>query len=229
MTPDIVIFDLDGTLVSLDFTGEGMRTVRSNLQSVFDQVGIDRDFKPLLVDLSDALDNLSNNVDNETWNRIRMEAFEQVAEMEKDAVSRQEQFDDAKEVLERVAASDSTLAVATNNTREAARAAIDTADLPEPSHLVAVDDVKHPKPNPEMIKALLCRLDESPSTIAIVGDRESDAESVRRFCEDTGIVSHTVLIDRTDCGSEDTQLADHTVTSLTEALDILPFESQKTS
>jgi HAD superfamily hydrolase (TIGR01549 family) len=228
VTVDLVIFDLDGTLVEMDFTGEGMRTVRSNLQSVFERVDIDREFEPLLVDLEDALETASDTVEDETAAQIREDAFQQVAEMERDAVSRQDEFDDANGVLEQVAASESTLAVATNNTREAARAAIDAANFPEPAHLVAVDDVGHPKPNPAMIDALLERLDDSPTSVAIVGDRESDAESVCRSCEGTETIVHTVLVDRTGVDDEDAPLIDHTVTSLTEALERLPIESEET-
>ncbi|QLH76826.1 HAD family hydrolase [Halosimplex rubrum] len=228
MTLDLVIFDLDGTLVQLDFTGNGMQNVRTNLQSVFAEEGINREFSPLLVDLEDALETVSEVADENTAARIHQEAFQVVAEMECDAVSRQEVYNDAKTVLKRVATSDSTLAVATNNTRGAAEAAMDAAGFPEPDYLITVDDVNKPKPDSAMIDALLKQVDHSPTTLAIVGDRISDAESVRRSCVDTDITTHTVLVDRSGENPEDSEIVDHVVTSLTDALDILPIESSKT-
>lgn len=219
MILDIIVFDLDGTLVQLDFTGKGMRTVRSNLQGVFKEVGIERDFKPLLSDLTSALEEVSERADEGTARRIHNTAFHQVTAMECDAVSRQHIYEDAATALKQVAASDTTLAIATNNTREAAEAAIDAADFPDPDHLVAVDDVGKPKPDPAMINTLVERLDSQPTSLGMVGDRQSDAESAVMACKGTEITSHTVLVRRDSQSTENPGMVDHTVTSLTEGLD----------
>lgn len=221
MTLDVIVFDLDGTLVQLDFTGEGMQTVRSNLQDVFAQFGIECEFRPLLVDLTSALEAVAKRTDKETTQRVRNDAFRQVAAMERDAVSRQHVYEDAPTTMRRVAASDTTLTIATNNTREAAEAAINSADFPDPDNLVAVDDVGKPKPDSGMIKELIGRLDSEPTSLAIVGDRQSDAESAIAACEGTGITAHTVLVCRDGQAPENSEVVDHTVTSLTQALNIL--------
>ncbi|MXR19080.1 HAD family hydrolase [Halobacterium bonnevillei] len=221
MTLDVIVFDLDGTLVQLDFTGEGMQTVRSNLQDVFKQFGVEYEFRPLLVDLTSALEEVAEQTDEETTQRVRNDAFNQVEAMERDAVSRQHIYEDASTTVRRVAASDTTLAIATNNTREAAERAIDAANFPDPDILVAIDDVDKPKPDSEMINELIERLDSEPTSLAIVGDRPGDAESAIAACEGTGITAHTVLVCRDGQAIEDSEVVDDIVTSLPQAINNL--------
>lgn len=221
---DLVIFDLDGTLVQLDFTAEGMRSVRSNLQSLFAEVGVERKFKPLLVDLTDALEAVSETADENTAARVRDDAFQQVEAMERDAVSRQHVYKDANTVLEQVAASDATLAIATNNTREAAKISIDAAGFPEPDYLVAVDDISRPKPDPAMIDALLNRLNSSPDTMVMIGDKKTDAQSAYQASADTETTVATILVNR-DGEKQDSTLVDHNIVSLTEVFEVLSINS----
>jgi HAD superfamily hydrolase (TIGR01549 family) len=218
---DLVVFDLDGTLVQLDFTGEGMKTVRADLRGIFAEVGINQEFRPLLTTLEEALDTLAESTDTDTAERIQQRAFQCIAAMERDAVSRQHVYDTAQPVLERVVASDSTFAVATNNTREAATRSIADAGFPEPDYLVAVDDVFRPKPNPDMITELLDRIDSKPETLAMIGDRQSDAKSALSACKEPGIRLTTVLIERTDTEQQNHDDIDHVVSSLERVVDIL--------
>jgi phosphoglycolate phosphatase len=220
MTKDLVIFDLDGTLVQFDFTAEGMRSVRSNLQSLFAEVGVERDFKPLLIDLTDALETVSETVDEDTAARVRDEAFQQLEAMERDAVSRQHVYESSNAVLEQIDASDAVLAVATNNTREAAKVSIDAAGFPEPDYLVAVDDVAQPKPDPAMIDVLLDRFNLSPASMTMIGDKKTDAQSAYQANVKTETSVTTMLINRGG-DSEDSTRVDHSVTSLTEISSIL--------
>lgn len=221
---DLVIFDLDGTLVQLDFTAEGMRSVRSNLQSLFAEVGVERKFKPMLVDLTDALKAVSETADENTAARVRDDAFQQVEAMERDAVSRQHVYKDANTVFEQVAASDATLAIATNNTREAAKISIDAAGFPEPDYLVAVDDISRPKPDPVMIDALLDRLNSSPSSMVMIGDKKTDAQSAYQASADTETTVATILVNR-DGEKQDSTLVDHNIVSLTEVFEVLSINS----
>lgn len=221
---DLVIFDLDGTLVQLDFTAEGMRSVRSNLQPLFAEVGVERKFKPLLVDLTDALEAVSETADENTAARVRDDAFQQVEAMERDAVSRQHVYKDANTVFEQVAASDATLAIATNNTREAAKISIDAAGFPEPDYLVAVDDISRPKPDPAMIDALLDRLNSSPSSMVMIGDKKTDAQSAYQASADTETTVATILVNR-DGEKQDSTLVDHNIVSLTEVFEVLSINS----
>lgn len=227
MTLDLVVFDLDGTLVQLDFTGEGMRQVRSNLQAVFTEVDVNREFKPLLVDLERAFDEVSHKTNADTAEQIRQRAFEQVASMECDAVSRQKVYEEASSAMERVGASGATLAVATNNTRRAAIESLSAAKLPNPDEIVAIDDIGRPKPNPKMIEVLLDQVDPTPTEFAIIGDRRSDAESARQACEGTDISAQTVLLDRDGDIEVASSDIDYTVTSLVEALNVLSIKGSE--
>jgi len=218
---DLVVFDLDGTLVQFDFTAEGMERVRNALQDVFDEVGIEREFKPLLTELEDALDDVSRSTDTSTAARIRRRAFQQISEMELDAVSRQYVYKGSQPVLEEVASSDATLAVATNNTRDAALRSLEDAGLPEPDYLVAVDDIGRPKPARDMIERLFSRCDSTPDAMVMVGDRPSDATSASRACSGTETDAVTVLLQRDEPGAADHSSIDHTITSLSDLLDVI--------
>lgn len=210
---DVIVFDLDGTLVKLDFTGEGMENVRRNLRNVFGEVGINRDFKPLLTDLEEALTELSTTVEADTVDRIQTKAFEVIEAMERDAVARQDVYDGAREHLETIAASDAQLAVATNNTRGAAQSAIENAGFPQPDVLVAVDDVGRPKPHPDMLEMVANQCDSIPESIVMIGDRESDAQSAYEAFENTNISITTILINNDSTG----EVVDHTVPSIVDA------------
>lgn len=218
---DILVFDLDGTLVQLDFTKNGMKTVRAGLQDVFSAAGVEREFKPLLVELEETLDELSTQLEEDTVDDLRQRAFEQIATMERDAVSRQHVYTDAKPLLEQLAPSTTQVAVATNNTRAAATDSIRMAGFPEPDYLVALDDVGKPKPNPDMIELLFDKFDQSPQTIGMVGDRLSDAESMYNACEDKDITVETFLLDRNSEQEQSSPSVDHTIESLSDILEIM--------
>lgn len=218
---DLVVFDLDGTLVQFDFTAEGMERVRNALQAVFGEVGIEREFRPLLTELEDALDDVSRTTDTSTTNRIRRRAFQQVSEMELDAVSRQQVYEAAHPVLKEVSSSDATLAIATNNTRDAALRSLEDADLPEPDYLVAVDDIGRPKPAQDMIDKLFSRCDSKPDRMVMIGDRPSDAASASRACSGTETDSITLLLRRDEPEPADHSAVDYTISSLSELTDIV--------
>lgn len=210
--PDLIVFDLDGTLVKLDFTGERMEDARRNLQNVFDKVDINQEFKPLLTDLEKALRELSATVEAETANHVQTKAFEVIEALERDAVARQSVCDGAREQLETVAASDAQLAIATNNTRGAAKSAIESAGFAHPDILVALDDAERPKPHPDMLEMVADECGSTPESIVMIGDRESDARSAYEAFEQRNIHLTTVLINN---NSTD-RVVDYTMSSITD-------------
>lgn len=220
----LVVFDLDGTLVELDFTGKGMETVRRDLQEVFDPVGIDRDFKPLLTELDEALVELQQTAEAGVVEEVSRAAFDAITEMELDAASRLHVYESASWIYREVIESDATVAIATNNTRGAAEKVIADAEFPGPDLLVALDDVGRPKPNADMLEAVLKRSEVAPSKMAMIGDRRSDALSARRACEGRRVTLVTILID-SDGEEEPGDTVDHVVTSVSDALSVLTFPS----
>lgn len=216
LSADILVFDLDGTLVQLDFTKDGMEKVRADLQNVFSEAGISRDFKPLLVELEETLNELSAQLEQDVVDELRRRAFEKIATMERDAVSRQHVYPAAKPLLEELNRSTTQVAIATNNTRAAAIESIRMASFPEPDYLVALDDVGKPKPNPDMIELLFENFDQSPECIGMVGDRLSDAKSMHHACEDRGATATTILLDRENKEDQNVTIVDYSIGSLAE-------------
>jgi phosphoglycolate phosphatase-like HAD superfamily hydrolase len=221
---DLVVFDLDGTLVELDFTGEGMETVRSDLQEVFEPVGIEREFKPLLTELDEALTELRGTEAKDVFERVSQAAFDAITEMERDAASRLDVYESALTVYEEAVESGATVAIATNNTRGAAEMAIADAGLSEPDLLVALDDVGRPKPNADMLETVLKRSTVTQSKMVMIGDRRSDAVSALRACEGREVTPFTVLID-TDESEEPDDTIDHVVSSVSGVLSVLTLPS----
>ena len=221
LSADILVFDLDGTLVQLDFTKSGMEKVRADLQSVFSEAGVSRDFKPLLAELDETLNELSAQLEQHAVDDLRRRAFEKIATMERDAVSRQHVYPAARPLLEKLGQSTTQVAVATNNTRAAATESIRLAGFPEPDYLVALDDVGKPKPNPDMIELLFAKFDQSPESISMVGDRLSDAESMHHACEDKEARATTILLDRENREDQNAPIIDYNIESLTEMSDLI--------
>jgi len=192
---DAVCFDMDGTLLDLNFRDPEMNDVRRDLHALFAEHGIDRSFSPLLGTLEEALATLATERGEAIRDRVERQARERITAADVHAARHQAVRRFAPAVLEALGDDGVPFVVVTNNSRRGAEIALEASGLPEPAGLVARDDVDRPKPDPEMVTAALELLETSPDQVAMVGDRPSDARSAKRAADSSSFAVTTVLLD----------------------------------
>jgi len=113
-------FDFDGTLAWLDVD---IDAVRRDVAELFEPHGIRRDFSPLLATIDAAAKELGDG-----GTSVRSEALELVTAAELSVASQVRPREGAREALER-AAKKGSVAIVTNNSRRAVRAALEAMSI----------------------------------------------------------------------------------------------------
>lgn len=168
---DAVVYDLDGTLVSLAVDWE---TVETEVGEVLRDAGVDPD-------------------EYDTWGLLDAAQSAGVGDEVNAIISRHER--DGAERSRRLPESDAVadwnvpVGVCSLNCEAAVRIALDRHDLAE--HVEAVvgrDTVAERKPHPEPLLAAVRQLDASPERALFVGDGERDETTAERAGADFAYV-----------------------------------------
>lgn len=201
----LVVFDLDGTLIQLDFTEDGMVKARKKLQQISSVSGMRSEFKPLHREVHKMLKSLENDSDDINKYELRSSIFDVLRGLEQDAVSRLTHYPDAIECYVQCVANPTiSTAIATNNTRLTAMSAIDYMRVPYPDTLVSIEDVHLPKPDPHMLNLILNR-HANAMRLIMIGDRYSDIQSAQSASAKHAVEFISILIDRFDSHQENQQ------------------------
>jgi phosphoglycolate phosphatase len=168
---DAVVYDLDGTLVSL---AVDWGTVEAEVGRVLREAGVDPDE----YDTWGLLDAAQSAGVGDDVNGI-------ISRHERDGAERSERLPEA----DAVADWDVPVGVCSLNCEAAVRIALDRHDLADDvAAVVGRDTVAERKPHPEPLLAAVRRLGASPERVLFVGDGERDAETAARAGTDFAYV-----------------------------------------
>ena len=192
-----VIFDLDGTLQSLEIDFHGLRT---KLSALFEGYGHPPLEGPLLEAVEKALCVLSEKgMPGPDVEDARQKAFHRMDSWEMASYPNARTFAGVKETLDELSSRGCRLAVQSRACRAYVRRSLDRIGFVFEA-VAAREDVKRPKPDPEGVQFLLGRLRCSPENAFVVGDHPFDIEAGKRagtFCAGvlTGAGTEENLVD----------------------------------
>jgi phosphoglycolate phosphatase len=170
-----VIFDLDGTLVTLDVDIE---RVRHDLAAYFGPRGYGEVFRPVLARIDEAAAQVAADEREREALVARAWAVLDAAEME--AASRAQACEHAAEVLSVLLDNNIPVGIVTNNGRsclERALASAGLAHLEQFAVAITRDEAARPKPDPEGLVCAATTLLPGGGTLWFVGDSPIDAAS----------------------------------------------------
>jgi phosphoglycolate phosphatase-like HAD superfamily hydrolase len=193
---DAVLFDMDGTLLNLQFRDPKMNDVRANLRELFLEHGIDREFSPLLPTITDSLDELSRTAPQSFVEEVSHEAYSCIETADVHAAHHQSVQLAAQPILNRLQSAEIPIGVVTNNSRQGAIVALETSGLPQPNVVVTRDDVSRIKPDAEMIITAIGSFRNSISRFLMIGDSTSDAIAAYRAAKELDIEVKIIIISK---------------------------------
>lgn len=198
---DVALFDLDGTIVDLNFPDPTLMDAREEVTQLYADHGIDDHFSPFLGTIQEATAALRNRGDYELAAELRARAYERLEEEDVKAARTGAVRIDARPLLVEIRDAGVPFGVVTNNSRAGAREILDGSGLPAPDVLVAREDVERPKPDPEMILLALDEVGGRPDSYLMIGDSPSDVTAARRADREIDAKSTTVLLGDGDADS----------------------------
>lgn len=161
MAYDAVVYDLDGTLVSLDVDWD---VVAEDIMDVYAGAG----FEPPAEELWSLLDLAPEY-------GIEAEVEDVIAEHELEGARQSKRLEFANDLH------DGPIAICSLNCEAACRVALETHDLSDRfSVVVGRDTVSTYKPEPESLTAAIEKLGVDPEDALFVGDSERDARTAER-------------------------------------------------
>jgi phosphoglycolate phosphatase len=178
----LVIFDLDGTLQSLEIDFHGLRT---KLSALFEGYGHPPLEGPLLEAVEKALGALSENgMPGAEVGNARNQAYHLMDSWEMASFPRARTFPGVEESLSELSSRGCRLAVQSRACRAYVQRSLDRIGF-DFDAVVAREDVKRAKPDPEGIIVLMARLHSAPQNTIVVGDHPFDIDAGKRagtFC-----------------------------------------------
>ena len=187
---DVVLFDMDGTLLFLPVDIEALR---QRLTEYHQQYGLEMSFRPLTDDLGRAARKLRQLLPAAQSRAAILWARAQVSRAEEEAANQATTRDGVLGALRTLVERGVRVGVVSNNTRRGIRAAMREVGV-EPDSLdvlVSREDVEQPKPSPDSLELavrMLLRDGWEPaadsSRVVYVGDAPSDLIAARAL--DTG-------------------------------------------
>jgi len=173
----LVLFDLDGTLVSLNLMAEKAREeIRRCYRSVF---GDDDTFTPILERIEECERRIAREKGLEEAFSFREKALEILRHWEMAAVKDSRVQGHAKEVLRRIRERGVKTGVFSRNCREAVAEAIRKHELGPFDVVIAREDAEETKPSPRPVLLALKITGVHPRECLIVGDHPYDILSAK--------------------------------------------------
>jgi HAD superfamily hydrolase (TIGR01509 family) len=221
-----IIFDLDGTLISLHVDGTAFRReiAKELTQSGFRIDFTEASYKGLYV--QDMLDLAKSQVDQglvkADYEQVRRRTFRALDALEVEWIRHSQLLPGADAILSRLSSEGKapiTLALLTNSGRAATRYALEELRLARyfPRSFTR-DDLPAMKPRPEGITTALAELGLDKSEVLYVGDSPTDIMASRA----AGIRVASVATHRYDADALRKLGPDYTIGSLTELEGLLP-------
>jgi|Deesub1362A_J573_1020465.scaffolds.fasta_scaffold00057_148 phosphoglycolate phosphatase len=181
----LILFDLDGTLVKLNFNAE---KTRERLREFYKKYGIKKEFKPVLKSIEESTQKISERFgrrEAETTYRIAIQILE---EEEKLALEGSEILPFAREALDHLRRSGYTLGVVSRTSRSVVNDAVRKYNLSF-DIVIAREDAEKTKPHPEPINLALRKLKINPEECILLGDHPYDIISGKR----AGVITAGIL------------------------------------
>lgn len=174
----LLLFDLDGTLVSLKFPADDLR-MKLN-QFFMEQYGLDIYFKPVLQKIDEAERKIQRSHGVEEAQKARSRAWEMLIESELQALNGSEKLPFAHELLSLLRAKKFKLGVFSRTTKEVVEKSIEKHGLGSFDVVVSREDTVETKPSPEPVLKCLELTGESPGSTVVVGDHPYDMISGKK-------------------------------------------------
>ncbi len=169
-----ILFDFDGTLVSLDVD---WKSVRQRLSTLFEQFKVDFNTSSVLGSIRQAYDSLIQDPEGKkSADKFICQAYEVITREELAGLDKATLNPGAREILEWLAEVKIPTAVLSNNDSSCIKMAFMKFGLLIPAVIVGRDTVSTPKPETEGALFALDILRLGPSECWLVGDSPPDLE-----------------------------------------------------
>ncbi len=221
-----IIFDLDGTLISLHVDGSAFRReiAQELSRGGFRMDLIQADSKGLYVQdiLDRARSQIEDGIVDADYEEVKRRTFKALDDLEVEWIRHSQLLPGAEAILSRLSGEGRvpiTLALLTNSGRAATRYALEELHLARyfPRSFTR-DDLPAMKPRPEGITTALVQLGLQKSEVLYVGDSPTDILASRR----AGIRVASVATHRYDAETLRRLGPDYTIGSLPELEELLP-------
>jgi phosphoglycolate phosphatase len=169
---DLVLLDLDGTLLSLNFNAE---KTRANLHDFyFSEYGVDEYFRPVLQKISEVEGIIESKKGTDTAKEATEKALSILKENEREALSGAIILPYANETVFAFKEKDTLTGVFSRTTRSVVLEAIEKFGLGPFDIILAREDTVRTKPSPEPVEFALSNLKIKPGHCLVVGDHPYD-------------------------------------------------------
>lgn len=174
-----ILFDFDGTLFELKVDWD---RVRQELKELLNFPGPVSDFKPLRPRIQELVGNLvGKGLSTYEVEKLEGLAYDIISRHEIKGVEEGHPHDGAKEILQWLKSKGIKIVILTRNTKDCVLPVIKKYRWPKPDLIIAREDVKKEKPDPEAGLLALTELQLKPSECLIVGDSLPDLELAKNL------------------------------------------------
>lgn len=172
MNVKAVLFDFDGTLFELKVDWDRLR---QELKDLLRFPGPASEFKPLRPRIQAIVKDLANGKE------IEQKAYDIISQHETRGAEEGYPHEGAKEILEWCQEQDIRTVILSRNTKYAILPVIERYRWPQPNLIIAREDVKNEKPNPEAGLLVLEKLQLRKEDCLIIGDSLPDLEMAKNL------------------------------------------------
>jgi len=166
---NLIIFDLDDTLVKLSIDYAKLRKKLSNF--VKKQYGIRNEFKPLLGSINNVA--ILTNKKGISKEKSKRDMFNIVKNAELDGAKKSSLMPYAKETIQFFKRKGMKIAIVSRNSNKAVKIALQKHKLPY-NLIIGFENTKRTKPFPDAIRLAIRKLHAKPKNSLIIGDHPYD-------------------------------------------------------
>ena len=164
-----ILFDFDGTLFELKVD---WLKVRQELKGLLKFPGPAREFKPLKPRIQEVVG---------SWSELEQQAYDIISQHEIKGAEGGYPHKGAKEILEWCQEQSIRTVILTRNTKRCVLPVLEKYNWPKPELIIAREDVKKEKPNPEAGFLVFNKLQLEKEDCLIVGDSPPDLELAKNL------------------------------------------------
>jgi len=170
---ELIIFDIDGTLIISHADWDGMR---AKIHDYFkENYNIEMEFRPVLDKMEDAISKIQEENPNIDSQEIRNTVMQIIEETGLEGIKKSQLIKNCKKVLEKLNRKTKRLASFTRSGLKEASLALQMHNIEKYFEIVITrDDTEKVKPDPGPIFLISRKLDIDPSKILVVGDHPYD-------------------------------------------------------